>query len=230
MHRAHQPSGQGLLGREDVGGVHPLERLLKAHDARQEPGRRRFGDDAETTEDESDPGLGRREPDVHRQRHGRADPHRGTVDGGDHRLRQLVDRQRHLSARVTDPGLVGLLGQVVAEVLGRGIRFLVEPEDVALRGEVHAGIGLRPVLDRVVRVTVVQGGVVAAPLLCIEFQDVLGNRVGCDGPDRFPEARAGRELGAHLEPGACWELVLDIRGRVAVQGGWADLGAVVGAT
>ena len=102
VQRADQPAGQRRLGVEDLGGVDPLQRLLDADDPRQEPGRRGLGDDAEPAEDEADPGRGRGEPQVHRQRHGGADADRGPVDRRDHRLWQRVDRQGHLAAGVAD--------------------------------------------------------------------------------------------------------------------------------
>jgi hypothetical protein len=139
VQRPHQPPLEGLLGGEDLGGVHPLQRLLEADDARQEPGRGRLGDDAQTAEDEPDAGLGGGQPDVHRQRHGRADADGGTVDRRDHRLGQLVDGERDLAAGVAHPALERLLGEVVAQVFGRGVDALVEAEHVALRREVHAG-------------------------------------------------------------------------------------------
>ena len=154
VHRADQPAGQGRVGVEDLGGVDPLERLLDADDPRQEPGGRGLGDDAEAAEDEADPGRGRGEPQVHREGHRGADADRGPVDRRDDRLRQRVDRQGHLAAGVADP--VVRASEVGAQLLRGRPQGLVEPEDVALGGQVHpgaegpAGAGDHDRADRVV--------------------------------------------------------------------------------
>ena len=135
---ADEPTGEGRLGGEDVGGVDPLERLLGADDARQEPRRARLGHDAEPAEDEADPGPGGRQAQVHGQRHRRADADRGAVDGGDHGLGAGMDRQGDLAAGVADAGLERLLRQAFPQLGGGRGEGLVEPEDVALGREVHA--------------------------------------------------------------------------------------------
>ena len=66
-------------------------------------------------------------------------PDSGAVDRGDHRLRQGMDRQRHPAAGVAHAVVVRRLGEVGAQLLGRGPDALVEAEDVALGGEVHPG-------------------------------------------------------------------------------------------
>ena len=66
-------------------------------------------------------------------------PTAGAVDRGDHRLGAVVDRERHAAAGVAHARLDRGVVEPVPHVLQRRPLGLVEAEDVAFDGQVHAG-------------------------------------------------------------------------------------------
>jgi hypothetical protein len=114
-----QPALQRLLGVEDAAGHHPFERLLRTHQARQEPARAGLHDDGAAREDEAVARRLRREPHVHRQLHGDADADRRAVAGRDSGLQRVVKTQGEQTAAVAMAVEAGI-GPAILRVEGVG--------------------------------------------------------------------------------------------------------------
>src|SRR6266850_1678131 len=151
-HAAHETARERFLRREDPPGVDPLRGLARADQARQEPRAGRLPDHPAAREHEADPRGGRGDADVHRQRHGDAEAHRGTVDGGDQRLLHVEDAQGDAPAPV--PVLPG--GLTAAP--GDAVEGLAAPGKIRARAERAARPGDDQRADRVVGVGQLEDG------------------------------------------------------------------------
>ena len=88
-----RPAGQRLGRREHPGRVAPLERVWMPTMRGRNQLEAASGTMPRAANTNPNRRVGRREPDVHRQRHGRPDADGGPVDGGDHGLGAPEDPQ-----------------------------------------------------------------------------------------------------------------------------------------
>src|SRR5690606_6359044 len=102
MKAASQARFLAFLGSEDVTGQYPLQRLLHADHAWQEPAGTGFRHDPALAEHETELGAFSSDAKIHRQRHGDTDTDGGTIDRRNHRLVAVVQRQRQLTTGITD--------------------------------------------------------------------------------------------------------------------------------
>ena len=139
INRLQQTAGLGGSRIQNLCRVGPFQRCLQPHDARQKPGRTGLRNNAQLAKHKTDSRFLRCKAKVHGQRHGRADTHRGAVDRRNDWLGAVIDGQGHATAGVADTGNhLGIL-QPVAHVLQVRLQGLIEAEDIALDGKVHAG-------------------------------------------------------------------------------------------
>jgi hypothetical protein len=114
----------------------PLHRAADAHQAREKAAGAGLGHDPPPGEHEADASVLRGQADVHRQRHRRPDPHRGAVDGGDHRLGGLEHAQHEAAAAVARHLVLSALRPVV-EGLAAGRQVGSGAEAAARAGHDH---------------------------------------------------------------------------------------------